>query len=141
MSSKVEELPRTVCIAPEDVERVLPYVICFINDAVERCGDWTLAEVVYLLQGAQALLWVIWDGENFAAAAISQLIKVPRGKVCQVIACGGAAESWPNALRPVEEYAKAENCIAMRIQGRPGWSRLFSQHAYKTQWHSLEKAI
>jgi hypothetical protein len=135
----MRSMGETVCIAPDQVDEILPYVLPFIKAAVERCGDWALHDVIYQLQGAQALLWVIWDGERFTAAAVSQLIKVPRGKLCQIIACGGTAESWPQALLPIEAYAKAEGCSQMRIQGRAGWSRVFP--AYKTEWLSMEKEL
>lgn len=129
----------TLYIAPSDVDKVLPHVVEMINDAVTRCGDWTLQEIYDALRAERALLWVIWDGKSFLAAAISQLIKVPRGKLCLLVACGGTAESWPAALAPIEDYAKAEGCARMRIQGRPGWSRVFP--AYKTEWLSMEKEL
>lgn len=130
---------RTLCVAPEQVDDVLPHVIGMINDAVQRCGDWSLHDICYLLQGAQALLWIIWDGNAISAAAVSQIIKVPKGKICQVIACGGTAESWPVAIVPIEDYGRAEGCVRMRIQGRQGWARVFPD--YKTEWVSMKKEL
>lgn len=130
---------RTLCVSPDEIDRVLPLVTDMLTAAVEKCGDWTLREVCYALQGAQALLWIVWDGEKLSAAAVSQLIAVPKGKICQVIACGGASESWPEAIQPIEQYAKAEGCVSMRIRGRPGWSRVFPD--YKTEWLSLAKRL
>ena len=127
---------RALPVSPDLVDEVLPHVRHHIAAAVERCGDWTLHDIVYLLQGAQALLWVL---PEFRAAAVSQIIKVPRGRICQIIACGGEANSWPEALIPIEQYAADEGCVALRIQGRPGWSRVF--RSYATQWHSLEKPL
>lgn len=138
-SSDTRSSGETLWCPPEALEQALPHVIGMLNDAVEQCGDWTLKDICSALQEGRAFLWVIWDGQNISAAAVSQFIGAPKGKICQVIACGGTAISWPESIAPIEHYAKAENCVSMRIWGRPGWARVFKD--YRLEWLSLEKKM
>ena len=130
----------TLCVSPERVPAIWPHVEVWIEDAVERCGDWTVSEIYSALQSGSMLLWVRWDGEALKSAAVSHVSIVPRGKVCSIIACGGSSDGdWKAALAPIECYAKEIRCVAMRIHGRPAWSKVFND--YDLEWVALEKRL
>ncbi|MGO4714753.1 hypothetical protein [Bradyrhizobium sp. 2TAF24] len=130
----------TLCVPPERVAVIWPHVEGFLRAAVERCGDWTLPTLRGCLDRQEMLLWVLWDGAAIRAAAVTEVVIVPRGKICRIVACGGArAVRWPRALAPIEAYARDLGCCAMRIDGRRGWQRVFADYA--TQWITLEKGL
>lgn len=130
----------TLCVAPERVKSIWPHVEIWIEDAVERCGDWTVAEIYSDLLSGSMLLWVRWDGTALKSAAVSHVTLVPKGKVCRIIACGGSSDGdWKAALSPIESYAKEIGCAAMRIHGRPAWSKVFND--YDLEWVALEKRL
>lgn len=130
----------TLCVAPERVRAMWPHVEIWLEDAVERCGDWTIGEILPALEAGLMLLWVRWDGGALKSAAVSHVTIVPRGKVCRIIACGGSSDGdWKAALAPIENYAKEIGCVAMRIHGRPAWSKVFSD--YGLEWVALEKRL
>lgn len=127
----------TLLILPDRVNELWPHVRDYLATAVDRCGDWTIEDIKTELDSAYLQLWIAWDG-SVAAAAITEIDNVPRGKVCRVVACGGHAD-WPEAIKTIEQFAKDEGCVAMRIHGRAGWSRLF--RSYEIEWVALEKRL
>jgi len=92
-----------------------------------------------VLQG-RALLWLAWDGEDVNAAAVTEIGVTEWRKVCNIVACAGAdMKRWLDLLEPIEEFAKAEGCAAMRIMGRKGWTRVLK--AYRPRRVILEKEL
>lgn len=136
MSVSVE----TLCVAPDRVEAMWPYVEGWIANAVNKCGDWTSEAIRDALLKHELLLWILWDGERLRAAAVTEVMIVPRGKVCRIVACGGSrAVAWPQAIEPIEHYARELGCVAMRIHGRWGWMKVFDD--YDLEWVALEKGL
>ncbi|MBR1219437.1 hypothetical protein JQ557_15645 [Bradyrhizobium sp. U87765 SZCCT0131] len=130
----------TLCVPPERVALVWPHVEGFLGAACARSGDWTLEALRGALDRVEMLLWVLWDGEAFRAAAVTEVMIVPRGKICRIVVCGGRrATSWPHALAPIEAYARELGCTAMRVDGRRGWQRVLDNYAM--QWITLEKRL
>lgn len=128
-----------LCVDPKDVRQVWPLVERLIAKAVDHCGSWSIGQVRGEVLSGDQLLWITWDGQHIRAAATTKLIKEIKGLVCLAVACGGDDENWPQRFAPIEEYARDEGCISTRIQGRPGWGRIFKD--YKTEWVSLEKKL
>jgi len=129
----------TLCVPPDRINEVWPHVAGWLSNAVGKCGDWTLKGIRAALDKEQAMLWIVWDGK-LHAAGVTQLIVIPKGKICQVVACGGdQIIPWDIAFAPVEAYAKEQGCVAMRIEGRPGWKRIFAD--YTLDWVCLEKDL
>jgi hypothetical protein len=99
------------------------------------CG--TLAQQ---LRDAQALLWIAVDGQELKAALATQVSIVDGRKYCTLVALGGRhRRDWLPMLGKIEDYARAEGCIAMRIYGRPGWSRVLPD--YKIIGHITERKL
>lgn len=86
------------------------------------------------------LLWVAWADGRVIAAVTTELVCVPRGKLC-VITCGGgeAMRRWLKFLRQIERYAKAEGCNSLRVMGRKGWEKMLP--GYVQPFIVLDKAL
>lgn len=132
-------LAETVCVAPDCVDRIWPFVQDILKKATDHCGDWTVEALKSALDNNRAQLWLHCEGTTVRAAAVSQILAVPRGKVCQVVACGGEADNWRDAIAPIEQFGKDEGCVSMRIEGRMGWSRVFRDYA--PEWITLDKRL
>ncbi len=98
---------------------------------------------------------------EIVAAAVTELQQTERCKFCIVVACGGSSHEehqgvdarlrglcrerpggmarWLHLLTPIENWARAEGCDAMRIMGRRGWSRVLP--AYRLTRVVLEKEL
>ncbi len=109
-----------------------------LQAATEQCGDWSLTDIRSALDG-HALLWIAFGDGQLEAAAVTQLIETKNGLACHAVACGGSGDQWVEYLQEIENYAKAEGCSVMRIEGREGWRRVFKD--YKLAWITLEKRI
>lgn len=132
-----------LCVAPEMVDATWPHVVGFIEAAFENDrGDDSAELVLEELRAQLSLLWVAWDGNAVLAAATTKLIKTRRGLVCLITSCGGhdmGPTAWRKALRPIEDYARAEGCWKTRIEGRRGWAKVFPD--YREAWIALEKRL
>ena len=130
----------TICIPPDRINEVLPLVTHWISNAVGKCGDWTPEAIKDHLDKGECLLWILWDGQ-LHAACVTQLVIVPKkGKICTIVACGGdQVIPWDVAFKPIEKYAAQHGCASMRIEGRPGWQRVFPD--YELEWVCLHKDL
>lgn len=127
-----------LCVPPDQITSFWPYVRPFLQNAAERCGEWSIAEIRRELDGG-ALLWIVWGEEKVRAACVTRLVLIKGEKICQVLACGGVGEDWRSRFAEIERYARNENCVKAQIQGREGWKRIFKD--YETAWITLEKRL
>ena len=96
--------------------------------------------VAHAVNEGRALLWLAWDGEEIAAAAVTELHKTDQRKICVIVACGGSGRAdWLPLISGIEKFAKAEGCRAMRIIGRRGWMRVLPD--YRERAVVIEKDI
>lgn len=135
MRSKVE----LHCVDPAKAMQVWPHVEALFQAAVERCGDWTLEDVKAGISQGGMLLWITWDGMAIKAAAVTRVMRAPRGLVCHAVACGGQDDDWAKRFSEIEDYARREGCIEARIDGRPGWQRMFRD--YRVECVTLTKRL
>jgi hypothetical protein len=116
-----------------------PHVRDLLRAAVERTGLSSFADLEADVLTGMQLVWIAWDGREIMAAATTHLVK-PYNKVCVLTACSGYDRAqWLPLFKQIEEYAKAEGCVKMRIFGRPGWERALD--GYRREYVILEKAL
>lgn len=128
-----------VCVDRSLARATWPYVEMLLKAATECCGDWSIGQIRSEVLNGDQLLWITWDGANIAAAATTKLLREEKGLVCLAVACGGCDRDWPERFAAIEEFARDEGCVLTRIQGRPGWARVFKD--YRTEWVCLEKRL
>jgi hypothetical protein len=122
------------------VPRIWPSVGHLIERALQRGGVTPGLDIARRLADGTALLWLAWDGTQIHAAAVTELTLRDGRRACTVMACGGRRRGlWLHLLRDLEAYAVAEDCGAMLILGRPGWSRLLQD--YRVTSITLEKEL
>lgn len=131
-----------ICVPPKVVGQVWPRVRGLIHLAIKK-GDFSSFAPVQdrVLQG-QSLLWVAWDGESpdVEAAAVTEIQRTEWRKFCVIVACAGAhMDRWIHLLDTIEDYARGEECTAVRLLGRNGWEKMLP--AYRRKRIVLEKII
>src|SRR5713226_4450419 len=133
-------LCEAVCVDPGRVRAVWPRVAGLIHAAMRRGDLSSYAAVEASVLRGDALLWLVRDGLEIPAAAVTELQQTEWRKVCVIVACGGADMSrWIGLIARIEAFARAENCSAVRIIGREGWGRLLT--AYRPKRVVLEKEL
>lgn len=143
-AASVHSMPQGVvlCADPDRIPEIWPHVAELIEAAFAGRGDDSAADVKSDLMARCALLWIAWDGGKIVAAATTKLLKTARGLVCVITSCGGremGLARWRAAIRPIEEYAMAEGCAVIRVEGRRGWAAVFPD--YREAWVALEKRL
>jgi hypothetical protein len=131
---------------------------------MERGGVGALAPVKNAVLEGRALLWIAWDpgsqsrtglrtesgtnhrsnsgagGAAIVAAAVTELPCTEKRKYCVIVACGGRGLArWLALIAPLEDYARAEGCDAIRIIGREGWARVL--HGFRRTAAVMDKEL
>ena len=128
-----------VCVDPTQIEDFLPHVAEQIARACRR-GLHDYEGSLRALRGGQALLWLVWDGEQVLASLTTELHRINGRKLCFIATLGGQnREQWIGLISEIEKFARAEGCQSVIIMGRKGWSRALPE--YHTRGLILERAL
>jgi hypothetical protein len=107
-----------------------PSTEAMIRAAIERTGLSLFEKIKTDLFDGKSQLWIAWNGRDIEAAALTQIQMTEGGRVCVIVACGGADRSrWLPLLPQIEDYAARENCERVRLFGRRGWQRVLPDYA------------
>ena len=129
-----------VCVDPKQVQEFWPHVRSMLFGAVLRTKLSHTRDVEAQVLDGSALLWLAWNGRNIEAACVTALRRTDDGTVCIMLACAGRKrDRWLHLLERIEQYAKAEACISLRIFGRVGWERVLP--GYRKTAIVLEKEL
>ncbi len=124
MSVSAESSVKLACVDPAQLEEIWPRVAHLIRRAMARGRMGRFADVEADVLGANAYLWLAIEGGCVLAAAVTKVTAESGERLCTIVACAG--ERWDKFGRLIaglEDYARAENCAAIEICGRPGWRR------------------
>lgn len=136
---------KLICVAPQFVDKVWPYVRRWLDQALIRGhADHSLDLIYRQLKAKTALLWVAHRKETIHAACTTEIVKAVEGndRWCVISTYGGSMPpSWEKMLERIEQYARDENCALMRLYGRSGWNRVLRDRGYHQAWVALEKRL
>jgi hypothetical protein len=117
-----------ICVDPARVSEFWPYARDLIRAAIEHTKLSDFASIETDVLSGDQLLWLAFDGKSILAAATTHLTK-PNNKVCTLTACAGSdRRRWLPLLGKIEQYAKDEGCVTLRIFGRIGWKRVLKNY-------------
>jgi len=69
-------------------------------------------------------LWLVSDGKEIVAIAITEVLKFPQVKICRVVALVGTGRKrWLPLQADIENWARGVGCTEMEAQVRPGLAR------------------
>lgn len=129
-----------VCVPPDRVKEIWPHVLHLIAKAMERGRMGRFEDVQTDVLGGNAFLWLAIENGSVLASAVTKVTNEPGERLCTIVACGGYAfERWGRLIEGLEKYARAENCVAVEICGRPGWSRALK--GYRTTKVIIRKGL
>lgn len=114
-----------VAVPPDKIWKIWPQVANMIDDAYASADELMPGDILDQLRSARMVLWVACDVEgNIITAATTILFAQRSGRVCKIVCCGGQRpQEWHEAVMRLEDYAKAEQCVKVVLEGREGWLR------------------
>ena len=131
---------RLICVDPARVRELESVAVPLIRRAVERCGDWSIEAVWSALCEQRMLLWLVVRELAVEGVLVTRLEQTPKDLVCVIVLCAGRhLLRSRHLIGTIEQFARAEGCARLRLQGRRGWRRVFKD--YSEPFITLEKNV
>jgi hypothetical protein len=135
-----QPLPELICVPPGMVRQIWPIVESYLDAGYGAADEFIPDDLIPWLESEKGQLWIVIREGRVMAAMTTCLVKQRSGLVLRLIGCGGVAMSeWSHLHRRIEKYAKAEGCVKVVTEGRPGWSKVLD--GYRATRVCLEKRI
>lgn len=118
-----------------------------VNDLV-KCKEWIEAALEYsggthsindvfhaILEGRMQL----WPADK--GCLVTEILVYPRKKVLHIFLAGGELDQLTDMHEDVINWARQQECSALTLSGRQGWSRALEKFGWKLQLVHLSKEI
>jgi len=112
-------------------------------------GEISVDNAMGMVSDEHAQLWALILGGEWIATIITEIAEYTSGKrVCRIMLAGadsvlpyrsGALPHIPTVLRTLEDFARAHDCTAVRMDGRKTLGKLCPE--YKEIYRSFEKDL
>lgn len=121
---------RLIAVDPKRAQEIWPAARPLIERAYKDGDQDVPPTILHDLTKGRRVLWLAVDGEeNIIAAMLTQLFQMNSGKMLKMQECGGERmHEWKHLRRRIEDYAKAEGCTRVLVEGRPGWERIMPDY-------------
>tara|TARA_R110000765_G_scaffold296180_1_gene391368 strand:+ start:163 stop:582 length:420 start_codon:yes stop_codon:yes gene_type:complete len=137
---------KAILIPTENVEEAWKLVDKHIQQALERSGDhFSSSDIKTNCLEESMQLWLGWDkdlDESHYCTAITQILKRPNSKICNIfIATGREMKKWVHVMDEIANWAESEECTHVESWARPGWERVLKQYQFKKTHVLLERKL
>ena len=124
---------------------VWPQVSDYISQVIERSnGEWTVNAVADRLLRGDWQLWVVYDGEIKAIFATTLAVEDSGATIATIpFVTGRRAEDWIHLIADIEDWAKDQGAIRLKMTARKGYPKRFKElfASYKMTHVLLEKDL
>lgn len=132
-------------ILVEDVNDVWSSVAPYIENALEYSyGEYTIYDIYECLQDRSMQLWIGYEGRHIKYVLITTIERFYSGKkICHVVALAGdGMEEWLESNESeLQSWCMENNCVEIRITGRPGWNRVLDKLEYRQLYTVMAKTL
>jgi hypothetical protein len=98
-----------------------------VQKALKVGGDThTVDDIVDAVNSEYMQLW-----ENGESIVVTEITTFPRYRVVNIVLVAGNIDEVMALQVDIEEFARKENCVALRMQGRKGWERVLPHYGWK----------
>lgn len=107
------------------IDELWPYLAPLLGVYERRCKSLTAEQVYHAAKASRQQIFGLQDGERVHGLVVTEIQATARGKVCELVAACGMApnEDKRQILHAIEQWAREIGCVAVRLQGRKGWTR------------------
>lgn len=131
-----------VLIPAGDVAKIWSGTVRDMIDAGFAANDVPMPEdmLEQLSSGARQLWLAVAADARIHAAMLTAVYAMRSGKMLKMMECGGSGmHTWLPLRAKIEEYAKAQGCDRVMVEGRMGWRGVLRD--YRITGVTLEKRI
>ena len=109
-----------------------------VFEQLERCRGWIESALAYsggthdffdIVRGVMSGHMQLWSGEH--GCAVTEITVYPKRKILHVFLAGGKMDQILDFEESAEQFAKMNDCTAMTLAGRKGWSRVHRDRGWK----------
>ena len=119
-----------VKVPPEDLFIIWNEVEPLIKKALDDC--YKAQDILDGLMETRFQLFISWE-DRVESAVVTEVAKYPQKKILRYFLAGG--ENMNNWLEPIqkeiEQFAKDNQCDAIEVAGRKGWTRKLKGYEQK----------
>lgn len=101
-------------------ERCKQYLIPALDES------WTIEAVEQEIRANRAMFWPLEQ-----SAGVTQIHEYPNGRVLRIWLAGGELEEVRKYLPAMDNYARWQGCVAVEVEGRPGWEKVLPGYKKK----------
>lgn len=125
---------------PNDIRTLTEELVrckVWIENALAYSGDTHSFDDIAL--GVLCHRYQLWPLEN--SCAVTEFVTYPKQKHFHVFLAGGTLNEILELNETFAQFARANNCTAMTIAGRPGWEKILDKLGWDYQFTTLKREI
>jgi hypothetical protein len=116
---------RVIGVVSVLVPEVWPRVRPLIQSALDKgAGEVSVDDILARLLNAQSQLWMMFDGSDLLAAAVTQIVNFPQQRICEITQLGGRDPERfvPAFAAHIMPGLQRMGVSAIHAHGRRGWN-------------------
>jgi hypothetical protein len=138
--SRHNPAPDLRLVSQAEIKQLDFQCLTLIQRALKYENTHSIEDVLNDLRSGKAQLWVAGDGNDVDGIAITCITEYPQTTTCLIWLCAGIGrEKYTPLIGNIEQWAKAQGCESISLEGRPGWERILTD--YKKTKIILEKVL
>lgn len=130
------------------IHEIIEYVIPFIKKAAKwSMGRMETDDILKAIFNRSVILWLVFDQDDKSIHGFltTEIRQYSFSKQFCVLNCGGKEGSLEACVDTVfdtfEEFAQANGCDAIEIEGRAAWSKFIKSRGYDTEFRHYFKKL
>ena len=123
------ELHDLKLVSQSEINKLNFQCLALIQRALKYENTHSIEDVLNDLRSGKAQLWVADNGNDVEGIAVTCITEYPQTTTCLIWLCAGnGRENYTPLISNIEQWAKAQGCASISLEGRPGWERILTDY-------------
>ena len=123
------EKPQLRLVPQVQIDMAVRQCGSLIEQALEFDGTHALFDVLDSIKTGEAQLWLATDEDGVQGIAVTCITEYPQRTNCLIWLCAGIGrEKFTPLIVNIEQWAKAQGCASISLEGRPGWEKVLADY-------------
>ena len=116
-------------VSQSEINKLDFQCLALIQRSLKYENTHSIENVLHDLRSGKAQLWVAGDGNTVEGIAVTCITEYPQTTTCLIWLCAGnGREKYTPLISNIEQWAKAQGCASISLEGRPGWERVLTDY-------------